>query len=381
MRGIDVSGLGKGKNTSKTPIKGFTVSEILSKDIKLFGDKLSDQWKESFYSELYTLLSAGLDIQSTLQLIAVEQDKEKHRKVVNDIKEAIINGAAFYEALQANRHFTPYEYYSVQIGEETGRLTNILTNLNKYYTNKIQQRRQLISALSYPVIVLLTAFLAVVFMLNFIVPMFADVFIRFGGDLPYLTQLILSLSQFMQTNILLMLLVVAGLGLLLRLVRNKNGFRRYASVIVLRTPYVGKLVQQIHLAQFCEVMGLLTASRIPLVRSIEMVSKIVRFYPIEQSLTQVQEDITQGELLNHSLAKHKVYASKMISLIKVGEEVNQLDRIFSELSRQYTEEVAHQTKILSTLLEPLLILFLGLVVGLILIAMYLPMFSLSNGLF
>jgi type IV pilus assembly protein PilC len=125
-------------------------------------------------------------------------------------------------------------------------------------------------------------------------------------------------------------------------------------------------------------MTLLIGSRIPLLKAIDLVNAMIGFYPIEASLKKVQERILQGESLYKSLEEHAIYPKRMVYLIKVGEEVNQLELFFSTISKQYTEEVEHKTAMISSLMEPFLIIFLGLVVGVILVSMYLPLFQLSN---
>jgi type IV pilus assembly protein PilC len=138
------------------------------------------------------------------------------------------------------------------------------------------------------------------------------------------------------------------------------------------------MISKIYLARFCQSMNLLISSKTPLVTAIELVKKMIGFYPIEISLEIMQEDIMKGQPLHISLSKFKIYNKRMVSLIKVAEEVNQLDTMFAKLAKQYTDEVEHETSILGSLIEPIMIIFLGLLVALILVAMYLPLFQMSN---
>jgi type IV pilus assembly protein PilC len=377
MPGIDLNKINRTKKTGSS--EGAKSSfDFLNKDIKLFGAAFNDKKKERFYSELCILFSAGVDIRSALELIETEQTKEKDRILFASIKESIIAGNSLSKALQQTGLFTMYEYYSLQIGEESGRLTEVLTELSIFFTKKIQQKRQLTSALSYPAVVFFASFGAIFFMMKFVVPMFADVFKRFKGELPAFTKLIIRISDaFGNYSLYFIIFFVALTGFLISQ-REAVWFRKYGAKIILRTPIMKDMIAKIYLARFCQSMNLLISAKTPLVTAIELVKKMVGFYPIEISLETVQEDLLRGKPLHLSLSKFKIYNRRMISLIKVAEEVNQLDTMFSRLSKQYSDEVEHQTSILGSLIEPIMIIFLGVLVAVILVAMYLPLFQMSS---
>lgn len=149
---------------------------------------------------------------------------------------------------------------------------------------------------------------------------------------------------------------------------------------IMNTPLAGSLVQKIHLSRFSLCMYLLLQSRTPLVEAIELVKKMVRYYPMKKALGNVQNDILHGQSLHRSISKFRIFDKRMISMIKVAEETNQLDLIFKSLKDQYNAEVEQRTTILANLIEPVLIIFIGLFVGIILVSMYLPMFKLSTSL-
>lgn len=368
------------RNTNISPSKSNRIEDILNIEIKFWGNTISNEKKEKFYSDLNILLSSGLDIKSSLELIESEQEKKVERLFFKKLKENIISGKSLSESLNETNKFTAYEIYSINIGEESGKLKDVLTELSKYYSGKIKQKRQLISALSYPIVVILTAFGAIYFMMGFIVPMFSDVFLRFGGELPFITIIVLKISSIVSQYAIYILLISFFCLSFIYKYRKKTEFKKISSIVLLKTPVLGKLIQDIYLARFCHIMGLLTSAKVPVLSSVKMVSKMIGFYPIETTLIYVEADILLGLPLNVSLSKHVIYSKRLISLIKVGEETNQLEEIFKKISEQLNNEVEHKTNIISSLLEPFLIIFLAMVVGIILIAMYLPMFNLSSGL-
>jgi len=351
--------------------------ELLNKDITLF-PTMGDKQKEAIYHELSILLKAGVDLKSGLELLILQQQKPKEAKLLATIKDQIVAGGSLSGAMQEQRDFTPYEYYSIQIGEETGKLGDVLAELALFYRKRLKQRRQLTSALMYPAIVTLTSLGAVFFMMNFIVPMFSDIFKRSGSELPAITKFIVDISTFTRkyapVAILVMLLGVTWLYLQ----RKEVWLRKSTSAILLKLPIFGGMIRKIYLARFCNSMALLSGSKIPLIRAIQLSKQMVGFYPIEISLQRIEEDILQGQSLHQSLANFKIYDIKLVSLIKVGEEVNQLTDFFGKLATQYSDDIEHQSAMISSLLEPFIIIFLGVFVGIILIAMYLPLFQMGQ---
>jgi type IV pilus assembly protein PilC len=368
----------KKEKPGETGAAGQGVWGFLNKDIRLFGGALPDRVREGFYLELSTLLEAGVDIRSALELIMNEQPKKKHKAIFGQIAREIENGSTLSAALKRKDYFTPYEYYSVQIGEETGKLIVVLKELAVYYQKKIKQGRQIIGAMTYPMIVLVVAVGAVSFMMAFVVPMFADVLKRSGGELPLITRMVLDLSDGLKKAAGPILLLVITIIALAISQRKKDYFRDWSARIILRLPVAGGIVRKLYLSRLSNTLALLIGSRIPIVQAIQLVRKMIRFYPIERSLETVEENILTGMSLHKSLSGHSIYPPKMISLIKVGEEVNQMELFFNKISEQYSNEVEYQTSILSKFVEPLIIVVLGVVVGVILIAMYLPLFKLGQ---
>ncbi|RYE34591.1 MAG: type II secretion system F family protein, partial [Sphingobacteriales bacterium] len=172
-------------------------------------------------------------------------------------------------------------------------------------------------------------------MLKFVVPMFGDIFKRFGGKLPWVTEKIIGFSDAVENNFFTVFVLFMLIGTFLFSMRKKEAFRRIASKILLRTPVIGNLVQKIYLARFCNSMRLLINSRLPLLRAIALCRQMILYYPIETSLLKVENDIMNGKSLHQSLQQFEVYPDKMIQLVKVGEETNQLDYFFSKISDQY----------------------------------------------
>src|ERR1700710_2450562 len=173
---------------SKTKDGGGGLMALLRRDINFGKKELSDKKKEYLYLELSSLLQAGINLKSSFELITADQQKEKDKQLYTNIQEAVLKGTTFSQALQQTGKFSLYEVYSLQIGEETGKLIEVLQDLAKFYQNKIKQRRKIVSSLTYPCVVMSSSLGAVFFMLKFAVPMLGDVLQRFGGHLPWATE-------------------------------------------------------------------------------------------------------------------------------------------------------------------------------------------------
>lgn len=357
------------------------LSDTLSKDIAFFDKKFGQTQKEAFYSELGLLLSSGIDIKTALEIIEDQMKVKKHREIIVQIKDDIISGNAVWEAIHKHpKTFSIYEYQSIRIGEESGKLPEVLMELGKFYTSAIKLRRQVISTLTYPVVVLVMSVLIVQFMLSFVVPMFSDIFKHTGADLPATTQLLIKVSA--KSGLIfysLLFLVIAGM-LFHKTQQHKTWFRKYTAAIFLKIPVINELIRKIYLARFCQSMKLLLGSKVLLIDALDLVKNMIGYYPIEFALDSVRKDVYAGKQLHESLSEHSIFPKKLVSLIKVSEEVNAPELIFDKLNQQYSEEIEHQQAVIGKVVEPLFLVILGGLVGFILVAMYTPLFKMSSGL-
>lgn len=366
------------KNVAQSKPKTNQVSELLTKEITLFSQPFSNKVKEAFYSELSVLLKAGINLKMALELMQDSFKKKQIKVIISGISQSIISGHSLSEALSNTSYFTNYESVSIRIGEETGTLGLVMEQLGNYYSDKNEQKRAIVNALTYPAIILITAVLVVAFMLNYVVPMFQDIFKQQKAELPYITKVIIKTSEFFKDNIGIILMILTFLVITRIFLRKKQWFKKFKDYALLRIPVLGNFIKTIYLSQFTQGVSLLTSSKVPLVNSISLVNKMIDFVPLNHALTMVESQIIQGKSLSESLAMHNLFEHKMIALVKVAEETNQNDYIFERLSSQYKVQVAQQSKLLSITLQPIIILIIGFFVGIILIAMYLPMFKLGS---
>lgn len=356
----------------------FDIDKILKTEATLFGSTFNNKKKEALYTELSVLLKAGISLKEALSLIAKEQKKQKDKTLLENMVIAILEGSSFSESVQSDKNFTEYEYYSLKIGEETGTLAKVTEELGLFFRRRNEQRRTVVNALSYPIVVLITAVLAVLFMLRYVVPMFTDIFKQNNVELPWLTKMVMKASTAFQDYFWLFVLLFLGVLIIRKFIKNKIWYKKYTSILLLKIPFVGDLMRKMYIGQFTQAVALLTTAKVPVLNSIQLTKKMIDFYPLQMALEKVESKIVSGNSLSESLKEHAIFDAKMVSLLRVAEETNQNEFIFERLTTQYNEEIQYKSKMLSTVLEPLIIIFLGALVAVILIAMYLPMFTLST---
>ncbi|WP_230978948.1 type II secretion system F family protein [Flavobacterium supellecticarium] len=213
--------------------------------------------------------------------------------------------------------------------------------------------------------VFFTAILVVFFMLSYVVPMFQDIF----KQIPFLTKMIIRLSDLVKSYGFLFVLLMLSALFAGRLLRKNENYTKAIHYLALRIPFLGPFISKVYLAQFTQAVALLTASKVPILNSIQMVKIMIGFVPLKEALENVEKNILLGHSLSISLKGNRMFDSRIISLVKVAEETNQTEYVFKQLNEQYNQEVILQSKVMSIVLEPLIIVFVG-----VLVAMYLPMF-------
>ncbi|MEO0573316.1 MAG: type II secretion system F family protein, partial [Bacteroidota bacterium] len=325
-----------------TPSPGG-LEALLKKEITFFGRFFNAKKKEDFYAELAVLLKAGVHLRESLEILVQNQKKEKLKAFFEGMRNDLDLGESLSEVLKSRKEFTEYEYYSLQIGEESGNLSKIVDELGQFFARKNEQRRNLMNAMTYPIIILCTAVLVVVFMLRMVVPMFEDIFRQNGVDLPPITQWIISASNFLRNYGWLLVIFILTLVVARRFIFNGEAIRRKKHELLLRLPFLGSFIKTVYLAQFTQAVALLTASKVPMLNSIQMVKRMIPFYPLQDALGDMEQKIMRGTSLHESIKGNRVFDNKMSSLIKVAEETNQTEYIFEKLNQQYNLEVQQKS--------------------------------------
>lgn len=342
-------------------------------------EKMKNPKKQLLFSELASLLSSGLDFSTAFLLLISGEKNVKLNGLLKGVYDHVVSGGTMADGFKRSRRFTDLDVGVIRIGEETGRLTESLEFLADYYNKKILQARMVSSAVSYPLVVLATAVTVVIFMLSVIVPMFEQVYARMGGELPGITRGIIMMSQQFPKYFTIFALVATTVTLLLYFKRNSAKLKSILTSLILKTPIIGNILKRNYQAHFCKLLCLIISSGIPLLYGIQMLKSVIKFYPYHHSLAILIHNIEMGGSLTHGLSLFpQLFDKKLIALLRVGEETNRLPQMLLRQSDDLTKELEHSLKQLGAMLEPILILFIGSVVAIIMISMYLPMFKMGG---
>lgn len=340
---------------------------------------LKDAKKESVFSELHSLLASGLDFSRSFELLTESEADKPVKSLLEELYASVVDGNSLWESFAASGRFAALDSGVVRIGEETGRIAESFFFLAEYYRKRIEQRRMVAGAVSYPLIILVTAAVVLVFMVTVIVPMFEQVYARMGGELPWLTRQMIAFSARFPAFLAGTLLVAVATALFFWRYGRTERIRAFVASVGLRLPVAGESVRKNQEARFCKLLWLLYSSGVPLLRSVEMLRDIITFHPYRQSFDAIAGGLRRGELFAANLARFpRLYDSKLCTLLRVGEETNHLGDMLQRQGDELTKELEHRLRQLGNLLEPVLILGVGGLVAVVLISMYLPMFRLGG---
>jgi type IV pilus assembly protein PilC len=331
-----------------------------------------------FTRQFATMINAGLPIVRALYVLSEQTDNKKLKDVLDDVRKEVEAGLALSEALEKHpKVFTKLYVEMVRAGEIGGILDDVLLRVAFQLEKDQDLRRKVKSAMTYPTVVLVLAILAASFMLIFIVPIFAKMFEDLGGDLPIPTKVAMTLSDILTSPFGVLLYVAAGAAVffLLRWKKTENG-RKAIDPLLLKIPVkIGDIIQKVALARFARTLGTLSAAGVPILQSLEITATSSGNYVIEKALLKSRDAIREGLPIYYPLEDEKVFPPMVTRMIAVGEETGDIDGMLTKIAEFYESEVDAAVKALTSIIEPLMIVVVGGIVGGIIVAMYLPMFK------
>jgi type IV pilus assembly protein PilC len=362
----------------------ITVSDISSARKKLeipFLQRQKVKLKDlAIYSrQLSVLIDAELPLIQSLNILA-EQTKNKYFKnVIKDIRADVEAGSTLNQAKRKFPNVFDDLYCNlVASGEQSGSLDIMLRRLAEYLEKIVRLRAQVRQAMIYPSAVLSFAIIVCIFMLWKVIPVFAGIFLELGAELPFLTSVVLALSIFIQKYILLIAIGFVALIFGVRYWRRTVSGRRITDKFLLRMPLFGKLLEKVGLSRVTRTLSTLLSGGVPMLESMKITSSTSGNVIVEDFIMQARSMVAEGTSLRDALREKGRFPFMMIQMVGVGEATGTLDEMLSKLADFYDEEVEYSVANLLSILEPILLIFVGLIVGSIVISMYLPIFDLMN---
>jgi type IV pilus assembly protein PilC len=346
-------------------------------EVKLpFGGKPKMKDVAVFSRQFATMINSGLSLLRSLYILAEQTENKQLAGVVDHVRQDVERGASLSQALSRHpKMFNRLYVAMVRAGETGGVLDSVLLQLASTIEKQVELRRKIKSAMTYPTVVFALCLLIVAAMLLFIVPTFKNIYSQLGGTLPLLTRVLIGIStMFKKFFPIFILLGAGGIYGFKRWVQTDTG-RQAWDRVKLRAPVFGKLVQKTALTRFASTLAVLMRSGVPILEALEITSETVNNTVLEVAVKDVQSGVKVGESMAKPLATHDVFPPMVVQMIAVGEETGAVDTMLDKIGEFYSQEVEATVNALTSLLEPLLIAFLGAAVGGMVIALYLPMFN------
>ena len=334
-----------------------------------------------FTRQFATMINAGLPLVQCLDILSKQTEKEDFRAVIAQTMRDVEAGTTLAEALakkENNKVFDELFVNMVEAGEAGGILDDILQRLATFIEKAEALKRKIQGAMVYPAVVMTVACLATAFMLIFIIPTFARMFTAFGGDLPLPTKIVMGLSSFLRSYWWVMLGGIVGAIVMIRRYYTTEQGHMQIDKLLLRVPVLGDVIRKGAVARFTRTLGTLISSGVPILTGLEITARTAGNRVVQEAIMAARASIREGETISAPLKQSNVFPPMVVQMISVGEETGALDDMLTRIADFYDSEVDTAVDALTSLIEPVMIVFMGAVVGGMVIAMYLPMFKLIN---
>jgi type IV pilus assembly protein PilC len=341
-----------------------------------FGEKIKLKDLAVMSRQMATMISAGLSLLRGLSILAAQTDNKALAKVLAQVRSDVEAGNSLSDGL--SRHpdtFPPLMINMIKAGEVGGFLEDALKSVAENYESEVKLRAQIKSAMTYPVMVFIMAILAVVGMLLFIVPIFEQMFTDLGGELPLPTKVLVYLSGVLKWLGPILLVAVIAFSVWWGKHKNDDAVRSKVQPFTLRVPIFGQLFKKVAIARFTRNFGTMLSAGVPILQALDIVGQTSGNWAIEQAVKDVQESVRTGQSLAAPLANHSVFPPMVTQMVATGEDSGSLELMLQKVSQFYDEEVQSTTEQLTSLIEPLMIAILGVIIGGMIIALYMPIFS------
>jgi len=366
--------------------KGLTVLNVSAKSSSQsmninIGPKKKVKIKEItvFSRQFATMINSGLSLTKALHILAEQTENSTFKEVISQVQKDVEAGQTLSEALAKHpRVFSNLFINMVKAGETGGVLDDVLLRVADHYEKDIAIKSKIKSAMTYPIAMFIMSMLIVFAMITFVVPVFIKMFAQLGGDLPLPTKMLVFSSDAIHHFWYILIAFAVGARFALRAYKNSNSGRLQLDKIKLKLPVFGQLFTKLAIARFTRTFGTLISSGVPILQAMDIVADTANNQVISGTIKNARSSIKEGETIAQPLEKSPVFPPMVVQMIAVGEETGALDSMLVKIADFYDEEVGNLVESLTSLIEPLMIVFMGIVVGGIIISLYLPMFSMIN---
>lgn len=372
-----------GFNSTKKKKNSFSEGQRLAK-LKSYKKqakrkKIKLQELTMFTQQLSSMLEAGLPLVSALEALEEQTENPVFQMIIHNVRNDVSSGKSFSESCAAYPRAFPNLFVSmVEAGEASGGLAEILEKTSVYFEKSVKLYKQVKGAMTYPIAVIGLAVSLVTVLLIFVIPVFSEMFSSFGQELPKPTQILIDLSEFLRSYIIFIIIgIVLFISLFKRIVATPKG-RRMKDQVILKIPVIGELNRKVCLSRFCRTYAILMRSGVPILSTLEILRKASGNTYVELACREISKQISQGGQVSDVLATNRYFPPMIKHMARAGEQTGNIDGMLVKVADFYDGEIDTLVAALTSLMEPLLICFLGVVIGGIVMAMFLPIFQLSS---
>lgn len=369
--------------TSLLTRQGFRIEKIKAKpkELRLFAEKVTQKDIVVFTRQFSVMINAGLPLVQCLNLLASQSENKTFGKSINEIRKSVEAGDTFSDALRKQPKIFDTLYSNmIEAGEIGGILDKILVRLANYMEKAMKLKAKVKSALVYPTSIVVIAIVVVAFLMIFVIPTFAQMFTDLGGTLPGPTRLVMAISGIFQHYTHVMIGAIIVFVIIFKRFYNTEKGRIIIDTLVLKLPVFGPLIRKVAVAKFTRTLSTLISSGVPIIQGLDITARTAGQKVIENAILDTIDSIKEGQTIAAPLGRSKVFPPMVVQMIDVGEETGALDTMLEKIADFYDDEVDSAVEALTSLLEPILMCFLGVVIGFIVIAMYLPIFKMADAL-
>lgn len=332
-----------------------------------------------FSRQMATLVGAGIPLIQALEILSEQVEKEKFKRILRDMHHEVQGGKSFSDAMAKHQQvFSPLFMHMVRAGESSGSLEEILDRVASYLEKSAALQKKVQSAMMYPASVTAIAFLITFGMLTFIIPQFAEIFEGLGAKLPAPTQMLINLSRYLERNWVIVLGIIGAMIFGCKQAIRLPAVAMAWDTIKLKIVIFGPLMLKVSVSKFSRTLATLVRSGVPILQSLEIVSKTSGNRRLERIIVALMESVKKGETLSGPLGKSAVFPSMVVRMIAIGEETGELEEMLVKIADFYDTQVDAAVSGLTSMIEPLIILFLGVIIGGIVIALFLPILTLAQ---
>jgi type IV pilus assembly protein PilC len=362
-----------------TPTRVAKKGAGLSFELKLGGNSVSEKELVVLTRQFATMIDAGLPLVQCLDILAGQQPNAFFKKTLTKIKEDVESGSTFNEALAKHpKVFDELFVNLVAAGEVGGILDTILNRLAAYIEKSMKLKKRIKGAMVYPGVIMTVAVGVVTVLLVFVIPIFAKMFADFGSELPMPTKLVIEMSNWLKSSIVWIILGSIGATVAFRQWYKTPNGQKLVDKNLLKLPVVGDLIRKIAVARFTRTLGTMVSSGVPILDGLQITAKTAGNKTVETAIMETRQSISEGKTIAEPLQKSGVFPSMVCQMIAVGESTGALDTMLNKIADFYDDEVDSAVGTLTALMEPALMVFLGVAIGGLVIAMYLPIFKIAG---